>query len=391
MQPHRTAYQWTVMIGNTVFFSCRRGYLLQGSISRTCLPNLTWSGFQPECIAHHCSQPELPGQADVSAIELPSLGYTLIYTCQPGFYLAGGSEHRTCRSDGSWTGKPPLCAADNRPSGKNPVGTVQEPPSKYPVPVGVFAKNSLWKGSYEYLGKKQPAMLSISAFEAFSNRVNGTLIDHSGVELKLAGTYKREEAQLLLQVHQIRGPVEIFVNKFKIDNWALDGHSLDSSRDSPGYNFASNSSSVAAAILVPFIAMIIAGFALYLYKHRLDSSRDSPGYNFASNSSSVAAAILVPFIAMIIAGFALYLYKHRRRPKVPFNGYVGHENTNGRATFENPMYDRNIQPTDITANESEFTVSTVCTAYSGRRHLQVSGRRYVLPAPTPSLMEAAFV
>lgn len=38
------------------------------------------------------------------------------------------------------------------------------------------------------------------------------------------GTYKRDEAQLLLQVHQIRGPVEIFVNKFKIDNWALDGH-----------------------------------------------------------------------------------------------------------------------------------------------------------------------
>lgn len=38
------------------------------------------------------------------------MGYTLIYTCQPGFYLAGGSEHRTCRPDGSWTGKPPLCA-----------------------------------------------------------------------------------------------------------------------------------------------------------------------------------------------------------------------------------------------------------------------------------------
>lgn len=43
----------------------------------------------------------------------------------------------------------------------------------------------------------------------------------------------------------------------------------------------------------------------------VDPSRDNPGYNFASNSSSVAAAILVPFIAMIIAGFALYLYKHR--------------------------------------------------------------------------------
>lgn len=43
----------------------------------------------------------------------------------------------------------------------------------------------------------------------------------------------------------------------------------------------------------------------------LDPNEENPGYNFASNSSSVAAAILVPFIAMIIAGFALYLYKHR--------------------------------------------------------------------------------
>ncbi len=55
------------------------------------------------------------------------------------------------------------------------------------VPSGVFAKNSLWRGSYEYLGKKQPAMLSITAFEPFSNRVNGTLMDHSGVQLNLAG------------------------------------------------------------------------------------------------------------------------------------------------------------------------------------------------------------
>uniref|UniRef100_A0A3P8W543 CUB and Sushi multiple domains 2 n=1 Tax=Cynoglossus semilaevis TaxID=244447 RepID=A0A3P8W543_CYNSE len=304
-------------ISSTVFFSCRKGYLLQGSISRTCLPNLTWSGFQPECIAHHCSQPELPAQSDVRAIELPSLGYTLIYTCQPSFYLAGGSEHRTCKSDGSWTGKPPICA----------------------VPGGVFAKNSLWRGSYEYLGKKQPAMLSITAFEPFSNRVNGTLIDHSGVELKLAGTYKRDEAQLLLQVHQIRGPVEIFVNKFKIDNWALDGH----------VSYISSSNSF---VYQGFVRG--KGFGQFGLQ-RLD-------YNFASNSSSVAAAILVPFIAMIIAGFALYLYKHRRRPKVPFNGFVGHENTNGRATFENPMYDRNIQPTDIMASETEFTVSTVCTA-----------------------------
>uniref|UniRef100_A0AAZ3QFV8 CUB and Sushi multiple domains 2 n=1 Tax=Oncorhynchus tshawytscha TaxID=74940 RepID=A0AAZ3QFV8_ONCTS len=315
-------------ISSTVLFSCRKGYLLQGSTTRSCLPNLTWNGFQPECIAHHCSQPEMPTQVDVSAIELPSLGYTLIYTCQPGFYLAEGSEHRTCRGDGSWTGKQPVCAADIRPSG-NTVGTVQEPPNpKLPVPVGVFAKNSLWRGSYD-----------ITSYEAFNQRVNGTLIDHSGVELKLAG---EGVSAPLLQVHQIRGPVEIFVNKFKMDNWALDGHVSKA----PG-----------SFVYQGFVRG--KGFGQFGLQ-RLDTSRENS--HFPPNSSSVAAAILVPFIAMIIAGFALYLYKHRRRPKVPFNSYSGHENTNGRATFENPMYDRNIQPTDILANETEFTVSTVCTA-----------------------------
>ena len=52
-------------------------------------------------------------------------------------------------------------------------------------------------------------------------------------------------------------------------------------------------------------------FLVVIATENLDPSTNNPGYNFASNSSSVAAAILVPFIAMIIAGFALYLYKHR--------------------------------------------------------------------------------
>uniref|UniRef100_A0A8C9W057 CUB and Sushi multiple domains 2 n=1 Tax=Scleropages formosus TaxID=113540 RepID=A0A8C9W057_SCLFO len=333
---------------SSVHFSCLPPLVLVGSARRYCQADGTWSGTQPSCIAHHCSQPELPPQADVSAIELPSLGYTLIYSCQRGFYLAGGSEHRTCRADGSWTGKPPLCARILVQYSRITCDVMM-----CVVPGGVFAKNSLWRGSYEYLGKKQPAMLSITAFEPFGNRVNGTLIDHSGVELRLAGIYKKEESHLLLQVYQIRGPVEIFVNKFKSENWALDGH--------VSYMASSNS-----FVYQGFVRG--KGFGQFglqrLGKNIVDPNRTSTGYNFASNSSSVAAAILVPFIAMIIAGFALYLYKHRCAflPKVPFNGYGGHENTNGRATFENPMYDRNIQPTDIMANETEFTVSTVCTA-----------------------------
>uniref|UniRef100_A0A8C6GG80 Uncharacterized protein n=1 Tax=Mus spicilegus TaxID=10103 RepID=A0A8C6GG80_MUSSI len=315
-------------VGSTVLFRCQKGYLLQGSTTRTCLPNLTWSGTPPDCVPHHCKQPETPTHANVGALDLPSMGYTLIYSCQEGFSLQGGSEHRTCKADGSWTGKPPICLGDLTHTFSIP-----------PVPGDVFAKNSLWKGAYEYQGKKQPAMLRVTGFQVANSKVNATMIDHSGVELHLAGNYKKEDFRLLLQVYQVTGPVESFVNKFKDDHWALDGHVSEA-------NFCD-----------------LSGMLWHFADLRLlESDPESIGRHFASNSSSVAAAILVPFIALIIAGFVLYLYKHRRRPKVPFNGYAGHENTNVRATFENPMYDRNIQPTDIMSNEAEFTVSTVCTA-----------------------------
>ncbi|XP_023489601.1 CUB and sushi domain-containing protein 2 isoform X1 [Equus caballus] len=338
-------------VGSTVLFRCQKGYLLQGSTTRTCLPNLTWSGTPPDCVPHHCKQPETPTHADVGALDLPSMGYTLIYSCQEGFSLKGGSEHRTCKADGSWTGKPPVCLAEVRPSGR-PINTAREPPlTQASVPGDVFAKNSLWKGAYEYQGKKQPAMLRVTGFQVVNSKVNATMIDHSGVELHLAGTYRKEDFHLLLQVYQTTGPVEIFVNKFKDDHWALDGHV---SSESSGGTFVYQGSVKGQ------------GFGQFGFQRLdlrlLESDPESIGRHFASNSSSVAAAILVPFIALIIAGFVLYLYKHRRRPKVPFNGYAGHENTNVRATFENPMYDRNIQPTDIMATEAEFTVSTVCTA-----------------------------
>ncbi|XP_019343511.2 CUB and sushi domain-containing protein 2 isoform X1 [Alligator mississippiensis] len=347
MQNNSQGYQ----VGSVIFFKCQKGYLLQGSTTRTCLPNLTWSGAQPDCVPHHCKQPETPSHANVGALDLPSLGYTLIYSCQSGFYLTGGSEHRTCKADGSWTGKPPICLADIRPSGR-PVGTARDPPlAKVSVPADVFAKNSLWKGSYEYMGKKQSAMLTVTSFDPATSKVNATLIDHSGVKLQVSGIYKREDVHLLLQVYQITGPVENFVNKFKNDKWALDGH-------------VSSESSSGTFVYQGFVRGEGFGqFGLQRFDiSMIENDPESIGHHFASNSSSVAAAILVPFIALIIAGFVLYLYKHRRRPKVPFNGYAGHENTNVRATFENPMYDRNLQPTDIMANEAEFTVSTVCTA-----------------------------
>ncbi|XP_075413304.1 CUB and sushi domain-containing protein 1 [Tenrec ecaudatus] len=328
-------------VGSTVFFRCRKGYHIQGSTTRTCLANLTWSGIQTECIPHACRQPETPAHADVRAIDLPTFGYTLVYTCHPGFFLAGGSEHRTCKADMKWTGKSPVCKSKG-------VREVNETVTKAPVPSDVFFINSVWKGYYEYLGKRQPATLTVDWFNASSSKVNATFLEDSQVELKLTGVYKKEEAHLLLKAFQMKVPVDIFVSKFEDDNWGLDGY-VSSGLERGGFTFQGN----------------IHGKDFGKFKlERQDPSnpdQDSSHHYHGTSSGSVAAAILVPFFALILSGFAFYLYKHRTRPKVQYNGYAGHENSNGQASFENPMYDTNLKPTEAKAVRFDTTLNTVCT------------------------------
>eukprot|EP00062_Callorhinchus_milii_P009370 gi/632953198/ref/XP_007892273.1/ PREDICTED: CUB and sushi domain-containing protein 1 [Callorhinchus milii] len=346
MQNSSQGYQ----VGSTVFFKCRKGYHIQGSTTRSCLANLTWSGMQPECLPHNCRQPETPVSVDVKAIELPTLGYTLIYTCHSGLYLAGGSEHRACKIDGKWSGKPPVCRAGPKINGRSKDSDSGTHKVKAPVPADVFALNLSWKGSYEYLGKKQPATLKVDSFNISNGRVNVTFIEHSSMELKLSGIYKKEENRLYLKIYQIKGPIEIFVSKFRNDNWALDGHV---SAEPEGRTFVYQG--------------FVQGKDFRQFDFRSEGLKSGSGksdksnHYYGTNSSSVAAAILVPFFALILSGFAFYLYKHRTRPKVQYNGYVGHENTNGQASFENPMYDTNLKPTEAKAVRFDTTLNTVCT------------------------------
>ncbi|XP_034777574.2 CUB and sushi domain-containing protein 1-like [Acipenser ruthenus] len=351
-------------VGSRVFFKCRKSYHILGSTTRICLANLTWSGVQPECISHACRQLENPTHVDVKAIDLPTLGYTLIYTCQPGFFLAGGSEHRTCKADGKWSGKPPICKVGPKIKPNVTVPVLH----KIHVPADVFSVNSVWKGFYEYLEKRQPAIITVSWFNTSTSTVNATLLEHSGVSLKLSGIYKKEENHLLLKVYQIRGPIEIFVSKFKNESWALDGY-VSAESESGGFIYQGS----------------IHGFQDFgkfrlLRQDPVTDTTSNPYYG--TNSSSVAAAILLPFFALILSGFAFYLYKHRvfsadrdenvrrkevmgtgcrTRPTVQYNGYAGHENTNGQASFENPMYDTNLKPTETKAVRFDTTLNTVCT------------------------------
>lgn len=57
----------------------------------------------------------------------------------------------------------------------------------------------------------------------------------------------------------------------------------------------------------------------------------------------------------------LSLCSLRTRPKAQYNGYAGHESSNGQASFENPMYDTHLKPTEAKAVRFDTTLNTVCT------------------------------
>ncbi|KAM8884121.1 CUB and sushi domain-containing protein 3-like isoform 1-T1 [Synchiropus picturatus] len=341
-------------VGSVVSFQCQPGHLIQGSSSRTCQPDLTWSGTQPDCIPHACKQPESPLHVDVTGMDLPGFGYTLVYSCQPGYFLAGGSEHRVCKSDGTWTGKMPICRAGEKKKPMKPATGTPSP--KLNVPDDVFAPNYIWKGSYNYRGRKQPMTLSITSFNATTGRVNVTL-SNGNMELLLSGVYKTSEARLLLLMYQVNyanqgnqvkdattSPAKIIE-----DSWTMDGF-VSAEPDGSSYVFQG------------FIQGKDYGqFGLQRLGLNMSESQNLPPPPLGTNSSSVAIAILVPFFALIFTGFGFYLYKQRTTPKTQYTGCSVHENNNGQAAFENPMYNTNAKAVEGKAVRFDPNLNTVCT------------------------------
>ena len=61
------------------------------------------------------------------------------------------------------------------------------------VPVDVFSSNSDWSGFYEFLGKRQVTTVTVNGFNATTGRVNVTLLEQSGVQIKLAGKQQLQQ------------------------------------------------------------------------------------------------------------------------------------------------------------------------------------------------------
>uniref|UniRef100_A0AAQ4PH74 CUB and Sushi multiple domains 1 n=1 Tax=Gasterosteus aculeatus aculeatus TaxID=481459 RepID=A0AAQ4PH74_GASAC len=295
-----------------VRFYCHSPYLLVGSASRVCQADGMWSGHQPACIGN----PTTILRAECGKLQIS-------FKCRKNYHILG-STTRTCLENLTWSGTQPEC-----------IGKTYFPPSFnffcfcfcFAVPVDVFSPNSEWSGFYEYLGKRLATTFTVTGFNATSGRVNVTLLETSGVSIRLSG--KKEKTYILQSsIHFTLLPVTAESDQ---RTFVYQGHIH--SKDFGKFHLTRQGPVTMA----------------------MDPS------NPYTNSSSVAAAILVPFFALILSGFAFYLYKHRTRPKVQFNGYVGHESTNGQASFENPMYDTNMKPTEAKAVRFDTTLNTVCT------------------------------
>ncbi|XP_077864038.1 sushi, von Willebrand factor type A, EGF and pentraxin domain-containing protein 1-like, partial [Saccoglossus kowalevskii] len=92
--------------GSKVEYSCHSGYELAGSATVECLATGQWSQL-PICLPVSCFVPETIPHSIITATTYTH-GSIVSYECETGYQLRGNHQ-RTCQADASWSGKPPTC------------------------------------------------------------------------------------------------------------------------------------------------------------------------------------------------------------------------------------------------------------------------------------------
>eukprot|EP00731_Ephydatia_muelleri_P015162 Em0008g882a len=98
-------------VNTSVTFSCELGYVLTGSPSLTCNPDVTWNGDLPTCTQVLCPQVTPPPESSVVG-DSNTVGSSLTFSCDQGYTLTGPTTI-ACQTDGSWSGPVPSCIATN--------------------------------------------------------------------------------------------------------------------------------------------------------------------------------------------------------------------------------------------------------------------------------------
>uniref|UniRef100_A0A3Q2Q9C4 CUB and Sushi multiple domains 3 n=1 Tax=Fundulus heteroclitus TaxID=8078 RepID=A0A3Q2Q9C4_FUNHE len=359
-----------------VTFSCSAPYVLVGSTTRICQEDGTWSGSQPRCIEptrSTCENPGIPEHGFMNYSTGFKVGSRVDFQCQQGHILQG-STTRLCLPDLTWTGIQPtcvrkclfcmlslylqitfpvfglftlvLCPSPPHPPCASVNAKLSHSPRPHltrdlPVdfPDDVFAPDFVWKGSYDYKGQKQPMSFTVTSFNASTGKVNVTLTD-SSTEFLLSGIENG-----WMEIYILKKVLFISINKLSIR------YTMCVSAEPEGGSY----------VFQGFIQGKDFGqFGLQRLVLSTSSSSSSSS-SLSSSSSSVAVAILVPFFALIFAGLGFYLYKQRKTDKAQYTGCSVHENNNGQATFENPMYNTTTKAAEGKVVRFDPNLNTICT------------------------------
>ena len=80
----------TVVVGSNCSFVCNEGYQLQGSQSRVCLPDTSWSGLQTECRVMECPNLVAPQHSTIVQSCSSIINSTCFLSCIQDYYHENG-------------------------------------------------------------------------------------------------------------------------------------------------------------------------------------------------------------------------------------------------------------------------------------------------------------
>merc|ERR1719163_2737904 len=90
--------------------TCKPGYRIEGSASRSCLDTGKWSGTQLKCVVKDCGKPVTPSCGKVASVDKTTYKGVAKFTCDRGFRMdAKSSSSRKCDTDGKWNGVATKC------------------------------------------------------------------------------------------------------------------------------------------------------------------------------------------------------------------------------------------------------------------------------------------
>ncbi|XP_043209139.1 sushi, von Willebrand factor type A, EGF and pentraxin domain-containing protein 1-like isoform X2 [Amphibalanus amphitrite] len=101
----------TTTVSSIVHYSCQPGYVLVGSVARTCQPDKRWSGDEPVCQVLTEIKCPMPGPLHNGWIGGNStlVNSQITFHCNKDTVRVGQSESATCSSNGGWSHPLPKC------------------------------------------------------------------------------------------------------------------------------------------------------------------------------------------------------------------------------------------------------------------------------------------